>query len=173
MEFDIEWPFETKRIKNRVLAKKIAWIPIYELKNDNVWLYFDYRISKYIYKVIQEFQKRNIEFLLISPVFSNPSEVRDLDFDEENIRNYLTSFTIEDFYFNFERINFNLIDNLVKYTNNRNCFNKIKPIYDDISRLKSSIYYNWGQSTKEKTDIVRNRFQSIWREIMLSNLNIQ
>lgn len=178
--FDIEWPFETKRVKNKVLVKKISWIPIYEKKDDQIWISLDYRISKYIYKIIKEFQKKNIDFLFTSPVFNNPSN-SNLDIHEENIKNYLCSFIIEDFYFNFERIKFDLILNMLKYTNKMNCFEKIKPIYDELIKegyhtiSHNSIRCSGGRGSKlarEKEDIIKNRFINLWREIMLLNLEI-
>ncbi len=185
--FDIEWPFETKRVKNKILVKKISWISIYEKKDDQFWIYLDYRISKYIYRVIKEFQKKNIDFLFISPIFNNPfnnnlSVGDSFDvFHEENIKNYLCSFIIEDFYFNFERIKFDLILNMLKYTNKMNCFEKIKPIYDELIKegyhttSHNSIRCSGGRGSKlarEKEDIIKNRFINLWREIMLLNLEI-
>jgi hypothetical protein len=169
--FNIDWPFETKRSKNLVFVKKIAWIPLYEKKDNQIWIYLDYRISKFIYKVIKEFNKSGISFFFISPIFSNPTSKK-LDFDIENIKNYLCSFIIEDFYFNFERIKFDLIENMIKYAHHQNCFESIKPIYDNMVSMNRSKYYSWGQTTSERDEIVKNRFQNLWREIMLSNLDI-
>lgn len=169
--FDIEWPFETIRSKNTILVRNIAWMPIYEKRGDMIWIYLDYRISKFIYKVIKEFNKRNIEFLFISPIFSNPSS-KNLDFDSENIKIYLNSFIIEDFYFNFEKIKFDLIRNMIKYTHHRNCFEIIKPIYDDICSITKSRYYNWGKTNLERNEVIKNRFYNLWREVILSNLDI-
>jgi len=174
--FDIYWPFETKRIKNKILAKKIAWIPIYEKRGDQIWIFLDYRISKYIYKVIKEFRIRNIEFLFLPPVFNNRFD-NSIDSEKENIKNYLCSFIIEDFYFNFEKIKFDLILNMIKYANKMNCFEKIKPIYDELVQEKyhTSIRCSGGRGSnlaREREGIIKNRFANLWREIMLLNLEI-
>ncbi len=174
MVFDIEWPFETKRSKNRILAKKIAWIPFYEKIDNRIFIYLDYRISKYIYKAISEFTKREIEFFFISPRNTDP-HINPLDFDTANIFNYLQSFVIEDFYFNFERIKFDLLQNMVKYSHEMNCFEKIKPIYDKLIKEKymKSIQCSGHHVTKRyKEEIIKNRFINLWREIMLSNLDV-
>ena len=89
MVFEIDWNFETSRRKNRVYAYNLAWIPIYEVDEDQIWVYLDYRVSKYIIKVVKKFLEYGIDFLFISPQFSNPKKRRQLDFHHQNILEYI------------------------------------------------------------------------------------
>jgi hypothetical protein len=80
MVFEIDWNFETSRRKNRVYAYNLAWIPIYEVEGDQIWVYLDYRVSKYVIKVVKKFVEFGIDFLFISPQFSNPKKKKAVRF---------------------------------------------------------------------------------------------
>jgi hypothetical protein len=149
MVFEFDWDFETSRRKNRVYVYNLAWIPVYEVQDDQVWVYLDYRISKFVLKVVKEFSEWGVDFLFISPKFSNPKfrrfiekhdpedpsesysftsnrnlrrSDRDLDFHYQNLFEYLGNLKIISFYYGFQKIGFDFTQNLVKYLHKFNCF---------------------------------------------------
>ena len=184
MVFENNWNFEISQRKNRVYAYNLAWIPIYEVDGDQIWVYLDYRVSKYIIKVVKKFLEYGIDFLFISPQFSNPKKRRQLNFHHQNILEYIGNFKISAFYHGFQKINFNLVQNLCKYLIKFQCFSYItsdgetryivKEILDEIN---SEVQDNWtmvGSRIVEWSvpDIeIRERYKNLWREIKLTYLS--
>lgn len=183
MVFDFDWNFETSRRKNRVYAHNMAWIPIFEVEDGQIWVYLDYRVSKYILKVVKKFTEYGVDFLFISPQFSNPKKRRIMDFHQQNLHEYLGNFKIEAFYYGFKKIDFDLVGNLVKYINKFDIFSYeldgetgylIKEILDEINSevqqkwvMSGSKFVEWSVPDPE----IRERYQNLWREIKLSYLN--
>ena len=97
--------------KNRVFKKNIAWIPIFDIVDDNlIYIFLDIRMSKDILKVVKNLQKKDIEFYFISPLFADPGF--NGDFNEVNIKNYLKDYSKSQFYDGFEKIEFDFIGNV-------------------------------------------------------------
>ena len=183
MVFDIEWEFETSHRKNRVFVHKMAWIPLYEISDDQVWIYLDYRISKYVIKVIKKFIKEGIEFLFLSPLFSNPKNRREMDFHYQNIHCYLANLQIPIFYYDFEKIEFDLISNMIKYIKKYDYFfiyledeTKVPIVKEIFEEINSEVQANWGLHGNRfiewnVPDVeIRTRFNNLWREINISYL---
>ena len=54
---------EWKVSKNRVFKKNIAWIPVFEIVDNNlIHIFLDLRMYKDVLKVVKNLQKTDIEF---------------------------------------------------------------------------------------------------------------
>ena len=119
--------------KNRIFKKNIAWIPVFDIVDDNlIYIFLDLRMSKDILKVVKNLQKTDIEFYFISPLFADPGF--NGDFNEINIKNYLKDYSKSQFYDGFEKIEFDFIGNLIEYCKKENCIELVKDIYLEVNK---------------------------------------
>lgn len=155
---------------NFLMFKKLEYIPVAYIEDDIVYILLDARLIKQMIKLIKHIQKLNIKFYLTTPEISNPSGV--LDLNEKVIKHYLLSFAKKEFYDSFKKIEFDLIDNMVKWTEKENCFDLVKPVYQDV--LKTVNRQNWDYySNKKHFDYcqeIRDEFKSLYRHIQISKI---
>jgi len=163
---------EWKVSKNRVFKKNIAWIPIFDIVEDNlIYIFLDLRMSKDILKVVKNLQKTDIEFYFISPLFADPGFKG--DFNEINITNYLKDYSKSQFYDGFEKIEFDFIGNLIGYCKKENCIELVKDIYLEVNKEvqnKFWDYYTNKQHFKTKREDIREMFNSLYRDIQLQQI---
>ena len=169
-----EWRFTNRMI----FYKKMAWIPFASFKkNDYLEIYLEPRNSKPIIKLIKNWKKsQDFQFHFISPLFSDPHFFRTMGTDEThkvNIENYLKNYAKEEFFDGFEKIDFNLIENLLLYTQKTDSFSKLKEIYNktnDEVQYKYYDYYRKSQVYSVKREDIRQSFSNLWRDIQIQNL---
>jgi len=158
--------------KNRGFKKNIAWIPVFDIIDDNlIHIFLDVRISKDILKLVKNLQKTDIEFYFISPLFSDPGFKG--DFNEENINNYLRGYSKSQFYDGFEKIEFDFIGNLIEYCKKENCIELVKDIYLIINKdvqMKVYNYYTNEKLFKHKREDIRETFNQLYRDIQLQQI---
>jgi hypothetical protein len=162
------WSFDD----NFIYWKKYQKIPICFIDNDIVYVFLDNRLPKPVIKLVSFLTDKKLKFYFTIPELSNPSGVFEEDYHQLVIRQYLFSYSQKEFFYGFEKINFDLIKNLTDWTIENNCFNKIKPIFDSIKKTVLRKNYDW-YSKKENFDYdlkIREDFQSLYRQIQINQI---
>jgi hypothetical protein len=163
---------EWKVSKNRIFKKNIAWIPVFDVVEDNlIYIFLDIRMSKDILKVVKNLQKTDIEFYFISPLFADPGFRG--DFNEVNINNYLKDYSKSQFYDGFDKIEFDFIGNLIEYCKKENCIELVKDIYLEVNKdvqNKFWDHYANKQYFKTKREDIRETFNQLYRDIQLQQI---
>lgn len=153
-----------------VMFKKIEHIPVCYIDDGIVYIFLDARLLKHVVKITKHVMSMNIEFYFTTPEFSNPKGV--LDLHEKVIYHYLISYAKDKFFYGFKKIEFDLIDNLVKWTDKENCFDLVKDVYQRV--LKKVNHQSWDYySNKQHFDYcleIREEFQSLYRHIQISKI---
>ena len=153
--------------KNRVFKKKLAWIPIFDMKEDHIEIFFDLKMSKDILLLIP---KLDIDFYLISPIFADPQN-KHLEKDKINIKNYLTNYSQEGFYDGFNKIGFDVISNLIRYCRKNDSMMLIRECYDEVNKIVQKESYDpWSNTYTNKRDDIRDEFNSLYRQIKLAQI---
>ena len=154
-----------------LMFKKIQNIPVCYISNEDlVYVFLDARINKQVISLIKHLMSINVNFFLTTPEASDPAGV--LDLNEKVIRHYLISYAKLEFFNGFKKIDFDLVDNLVKWTEKENCYDLIKNIY--LSVLKRINHQSWDYYTNKKhfdyCQEIRDEFQSLYRHIQISKI---
>jgi hypothetical protein len=158
--------------KNRVFKKNIAWIPVFDIIEDNlIYIFLDIRMSKEILKVVKNLQKTDIEFYFISPLFADPGFKG--DFNLVNIKNYLKDYSKSQFYDGFDKIEFDFIGNLIEYCKKENCIELVKDIYLEVNKEVQNKFWDHyanKQYFKTKREDIRETFNQLYRDIQLQQI---
>jgi hypothetical protein len=158
--------------KNRVFKKNIAWIPVFDIIEDNlIYIFLDIRMSKEILKVVKNLQKKDIEFYFISPLFADPGF--NGDFNVVNIKNYLKDYSKSQFYDGFDKIEFDFIGNLIEYCKKENCIELVKDIYLEVNKEVQNKFWDHyanKQYFKTKREDIRETFNQLYRDIQLQQI---
>lgn len=153
-----------------LMFKKIEHIPVCYVDNDIVYVFLDGKLLKHIIKITKHLTSLNVEFYFMTPEASNPKGV--LNFHEKVIYHYLISYAKDKFFYGFKKIDFDLIDNLVKWTDKEDCFDLVKEVYNKV--LKKVNNQSWDYySNKKHFDYcqeIREEFQSLYRHIQISKI---
>ena len=162
---------EWKISKNRIFKKKVAWIPIIDIKESHVNVFLDAKMAREIIKLIPRI---NCEFYLISPQMADPRISNGLPEEIHllNINNCFSNYIREVFFDGFPKIGFDMISNMVKYCKYNNCSDLIKICYDDVGveiRKKEYDPYKNTYSNKYRTDIIED-YNTLYRQIQLSQV---
>ncbi len=153
-----------------VMFKKIEHIPLCFIKDDIVYVFLENKLPKQVILLTQNLMKLNLEFYFLMPYCSNPKGVE--DFHYKNIKHYLLSYSKEHFFYGFNKINFDIINNLVKWSEKEECFDLIKEAHDEV--LKEVQYQTWDYYANKKYFVykqdIREEFRTMYREIVISKI---
>lgn len=151
-----------------VFKKKLVWMPIMNLRKDYVEIYFDNRLHKEVLYLITRMSTN--EFYLISPIFSNP-KLQSIE-HKINIENYLANYAKSSFFYGFKKINFNLVENLIRYCKKFDCMTLIRESYDYVNSEVQYEDYDWYSNKKFYTfdEEVRTEFNSLYRQIKIQSI---
>lgn len=154
--------------KGIVYKKRLAWIPILNLKKDYIEVYFDSRMHKEILMLLPKIDQ---EFYLISPMFSNP-KYSYTDIHKMNIENYLSNYAKLEFFNGFKKINFDIIENLIKYCKKFDCMLLIKESYEYINSKVQFEETDWYMQKRFYlfSEEIRDDFNSLYRQIKLQEI---
>jgi hypothetical protein len=177
MDLDKILPRKFKwQVKNNiVMAFKIAWLPIFKINGDYVDIFLDLRTSKQILPVVKNLQELKINFYFVSPLLANPGfkSFDDDQYHEVNIRNLMNNYWKPQYFDGFKKIDFDVIENLINYTNKFKCAHLIKDIYEDINEYVQGSGYDWYTNREhfyvDRQDI-REDFQSLYRQIKITEI---
>jgi hypothetical protein len=164
---------EWKLSKGRVYKRNIAWLPIFDIIDDNeINIFLDIRHSRDILKIIKNSMNYDIKMNLISPLFADPGQDT-REYDSINITNIIRNYSRPAYFDGFEKINFDIIAHLIDYCKNRNCIDLVKDIYLDINKNvqgKSYDYYTGKEYPNVKNEKIRETFRTLYREIQLQQI---
>lgn len=169
---DLNFKFKSYVDDNRLLVWKSCWIPAFVVESDVSYIYLDIRIINQVIKIIHEFDKFGINFILISPTFSNPKYQKSEDFDDENIRHLLRCFLNEDIFLKMESSGIDYSKMIANYLSLRDCYSLIYEYHQDLARSLSVKWYRFNFSSNKVRDEIVFRFKTLIRDISISRLDI-
>ncbi len=153
-----------------VMFKKIEHIPLCFIKDDIVYVFLENKLPKQVILLTQNLMRLNLEFYFLMPDCSSPKGVE--DFHYKNIKHYLLSYSKDYFFYGFNKINFDIINNLVKWSEKEDCFDLIKEAHVEV--LKEVQYETWDYYSNKKHFVykqeIREEFRTMYREIVISKI---
>lgn len=162
---------------NYLMYNKYQNIPLAFIEEDIVYIILENKLKKEVIKLTKHLTNEKIKFYFSIPEITNPSYLSKNKYDDEGhknkvIHNYLYSYSQLKFYNGFNNINFDLIENLVKWCNENNCFYLIKNNYDKILRELNYKSYNLYTNKFEYdyASEIRNEFKSLYRKIRINQI---
>lgn len=173
MELDKVIPDNSKNwiIRGEFLFfEKIHLIPLCTIIDDIYYVMLDARLHNQVLKLAKNLMKMNVEFYFTTPLISNPAGVDNLN--SKVIETYIHSWTNKYFFRGFKKIDFDLIHNMVKWTEKENCFDLVKDIYDRYEKIVSQEYYDYYANRKfySYDEEIRESFKGLYRDIQISKL---
>lgn len=163
------WSFDNKFI----YWKKYQRVPLCFIDGEkSVVLILDNRLPKPVLKLVESLMKKDISFYFLPPKMTNPSGVFEDEFEDVVITHYLRSFVTKEFFFGFQKIDFDLIKNMTDWISTRGCFDKLKPIFDEVKKNVLSKKYDWYNKKDyyEFNHLIREEFQSLYRQIQINQI---
>lgn len=168
---DCKWVIKN----NYLMYKKFDYIPLaYIDKNDCVIIILENKLRKEVIKLTKHLIKLNCEFYYSTPEITDPSGVENIE--EKTINHYLYSYSQSEFFKEFNKLNdkynFDIINNMVKWSIKNNSYSLIKDSYFNILKTVKRKNYDW-YSNKDYYDYdidIRNKFDSLYRDIQISQL---
>jgi len=162
-----KWKIE----KDIVYVRYMAWIPIINMKDDHLEVYFDTKLHRYILQILSKLKD---EFYLVSPILSDPKNKYLLPEERHkvNILNMISNYSNPIFFDGFKRIDFDLITHLVLYCKKYDSMLLIKEAFDNVNKdvqRKDWDYYTNKQSFTY-TEEIREEFNGLYRQIKLAEL---
>lgn len=161
-----DWSFS----KGIIYFKKIQKIPICILIDDIPHIILENKIPKRVLELTKKFMKSGEEFYFTTPLATNPSGV--FDFKNEVITSYFNSYANTKFLHGFKRINFDLIKNLIDWSEKNDAWYLVKPNYEELNKKIQKSYYDYYQ-LKDCYDYefeIREEFRTLWREIQINKI---
>ena len=157
--------------KDFLMVKKYQNIPVCFIGEDNIiYVFLDNSIKKEILKITQHLVNLGVEFYFTTPELSNPKGVQ--DYNNKVIQHYLFSYSQMDFYKGFNKIEFDLIKNMVNWTDKVGCSNSIKENYEIILMKVNKTWYNGFHNKKSYlyTQEIRDEFRTLYRDIQINKI---
>src|ERR1035437_3937277 len=124
-----------------LMYKKYYNIPVCYIDNEIVYVFLDNKIHNIIFKLTKHLVKLGVEFYFTSPILSNPKGVNDPN--NEVIKHYLYSYSQKEFFNGFKKIEFDLIRNMVKWSDKEDCYNLVKPNFESILKVVPASHYDF------------------------------
>lgn len=160
------------RIKNDfIMFHKLENLPICYIGSDEVvYVFLDNRIPKEVLKFTKNLLKLGVNFFFTTPKASNPKGVDNLNY--EIVKHYLFSYANPKFFYGFSKLDFDLIDNMVKWTEYASCFELVKPAYEKINKKVHSRYHDYyaNRYVYEYDEVIRENFNGLYRHIQISKI---
>ena len=150
--------------------KRLNLIPVCTIINDIYYVMLDGKCHKAILKLTKKIMKMDVEFYFTTPLLASPKSIE--NFNQKVVENYIHSYTNKHFFHGFKDIHFDLIHNMVKWTEKENCFDLVKEIYDKYKKVVSQEYYDYysNRSFHQYDEEIREAFASLYRDIQISKL---
>ena len=110
------------------------------------------------------------EFYFTTPLLSIPKRIETLN--KVVIENYFNNYSNKYFFRGFNDIGFDLIYNMVKWTEKEDCFDLVKEIYDKIEKRVNYEHNDWYSNRKyyEYDEDIRESFRGLYRDIQISKI---
>jgi hypothetical protein len=155
---------------NYLMFKKYNLIPVAYIRENIVYVILDNKIRREIVILTKKLVNMGVEFYFTIPQVTDPSGVEDLA--NKIIKHCLYSYAQIEFYRAFDVIEFDFIKKLVDWASKFGYYDLIKENYDDILEKVNYKSYNWfsNKDLYEYDEEIRERFQSLYREIQINQL---
>jgi hypothetical protein len=156
--------------KGVIYFKKIQRIPLCMIIDDVPHIILENKIPKKVIELTKMFMKIGEEFYFTTPLAINPSGVE--KFKDEVIRSYFISYSNIKFFHGFKKISFDLIKNLIDWSEKNDAWYLVKPVYEDINKTIQKKYHDYWQK-KDYYDFdyeIREEFRTLWREIQINKI---
>lgn len=155
---------------NYLMFKKYELIPLAYIDDDIVYVILENRVRKEVIRLTKHLVNLEVEFYFTVPEITDPSGVEDLP--DKIIKHYLYSYAQKEFYKAFNDIEFDIIKNLVDWSNKFGYYDLIKNNYDDILKKVNYKSHDWcaNKDVYEYEEEIRERFKSLYREIQINQL---
>ena len=153
-----------------IYFKKMQRIPVCVFIDDIPHVILENKVPKQIIKITNLLMRTGDEFYFTTPEATNPSGV--LDYKKEVIRSYFNSYSNLKFFHGFDKIGFDLIKNLIDWSEKNDAWYLVKPIYDEINKSIQKKYHDYWQRTDYYNyDFdIREEFRTLWREIQINKI---
>ena len=154
-----------------VYVRYMAWIPIINIEDDHLEVYFDTKLHRYLLQILPKLKE---EFYLVSPILSNPKNkyLSNEERHKVNILNMISNYSNPIFFEGFNRIEFDLITHLVLYCKKFDSMLLIKEAFDYVNKDvqgKDWDYYS-NKQFFTYTEEIREEFNGLYRQIKLAEL---
>jgi len=156
--------------KGVIYFKKIQRIPLCMVIDDVPHIILENKIPKKVIELTKMFMKSGEEFYFTTPLAINPSGVE--KFKYEVIRSYFISYSNIKFFHGFKKIYFDLIKNLIDWSEKNDAWYLVKPVYEEINKTIQKKYHDYWQK-KDYYDFdyeIREEFRTLWREIQINKI---
>jgi hypothetical protein len=92
--------------------------------------------------------------------------------NDTTVLHYLHSYSKKEFFNGFRKINFDLIYNLIKWTEKENCFDLVKENYEYMLKKVNHQDYDYysNKSIYRYNEEIREEFRTMYREIVISKI---
>jgi hypothetical protein len=154
---------------NTIFCKKLLYLPVCYVEDGVFYIYLDKRIINQVKKMIKKLMKTDLEFYLTTPRYANPREEID---NNEVIKSYLYVLLDKKFLAFIEKINFDLLENLILWLNKEDCNELFIDNFNTINKLANESWYDFYTQTKAYAyDIsTREYFSTLLRDFQINRL---
>jgi hypothetical protein len=160
------WSFS----KGIIYFKKLQRIPVCIIIDDTPHIILENKIPKQVIELTKKIMSTGDEFYFTTPLATNPSGV--YEFKNEVIKGYFNSYSNPKFFHGFKKINFDLIKNLIDWSEKNDAWYLVKPIYEEINKKIQKKYrdYYLSKDYYEYDFDIREEFRTLWREIQINKI---
>lgn len=161
-------------IKNNIIYVHYhAKIPIVVVEDEVIWVYIDSKIRKYVLQMVSHLIESNIEFLFRCPSIFFHNHLTDGELSTINLESYMSHLIDDKFYYGFEKMGFDFVENITNYLVKFEAFEVFKPIIDKYKLKASKKEYDYF-TNKEiyiiNNEEIREFVMSLERDIKLNLL---
>lgn len=156
---------------NYLMYKKYVNIPVCYIGDDDaIYIFLDNKIHNVLFKLVKHLMKMDIDFYFTSPLMSNPRGIDNPN--NEIIKHYLYSYSQKEFFHGFKKIGFDLIHNMVKWSEKSNSYDLIKPNFVIILKDVIGSHYDYytNKNIFNYPEEIREDFQTLYRDIQISKI---
>lgn len=156
--------------KKYLTYKKYVNIPVAYIEDNVVYVFLDIKIKKVLLKLIKHLMDKDIEFYLLTPALSNPSGIE--NYKDRVIGHYFYCYCNIDLHTGFNKIGFDLINNMVKWSEKNDCYELIKPNFDIMLKKVNASQQDWysNKVIYEYSEEIRQDFKTLYRDIQINKI---
>lgn len=153
--------------KGILFYKKLQNIPMAKIDDEVVYVFLECSIPRIVIDLVRHLMKIGVEFYFLPPSWSHPATVID---NSVVIKHYFNSYSKDKFFIGFNRIGFDMMDNLVNWCKKENCIPLIKENYNEVNKKVQKTYYDWyvNKEVSSYSDDIREEFRTLYRDIQIS-----
>lgn len=158
--------------KNIVYIKYLAKIPILVKKGDDIFVYLDMKIYKFVIKLVKILNDNNVEFSFRSTMIWFDHKFSDEDIHHLNIKQFLVNICDAKFFDGFTKIGFDFTKSLTNYIAKYQCHDEFKRIYEYQKGIVTKKTYDYwtNRSEYEYREDIRDYISTLEREIKINML---